>query len=734
MAGVLSAPALPVRAVPRLSAALQLDLKPLVAEEISRGILFPAFAFCFCLGAVLYFTAPDEPGLAGPVLAALGLGVLAFRVRRRIAAFSLVLLLCAIMCGFAISVLRAHLFVTPVVALPTTTLSVSGWVEAIEPRNSGFRLTLALTAGGNALPPRIRVTSRQAGSITTGDHVSLRVRLLPPPDVALPGGYDFARDIVFGGLGATGFVVGEIRRQSSDKPASWGLLLRQRLDQARLSVSQRIRAAVSGEEGAVADALVTGRRHGVSEETNDRFRQAGVYHLLSISGFHMTLVAALVFALVRGGLALIPPVALRFPVKGWAACVALLVSGLYLLLSGAEVATQRSYVMIFVVLLAIMLGRDAMTLRTLSLAALVVLVIAPEAVMGPSFQMSFAATAVLVAGVQHLRPKIELLAMQHHTLGRVLLFCMRGVMGLFITSVAATLATAPFSAFHFHTMHLSGVLGNLLAAPIIELATMPLEILALLLWPFGYDLPVWWLVGQTVTLFMAMTRLVADHAGSAIGIKAFSGDALVLMACGLVVMAGCATRLRLFGFAPFVVGVILALRTVQPDLLIDAQGKTVVMRDETGHFALVSRKATAFTLQQWLSADADKRKPDQVLDGATRRCDMKGCAVPLAGGGFVAVLDQGEVTRDDCAEARLVVADHKPDWSGCRALVISRADLQHTGAMALYRTADGRLIQKSSHSSAGRRIWMKPPPQSPEASPLSPPFQGPEGLDLRLDQ
>jgi competence protein ComEC len=247
----------------------------------------------------------------------------------------------------------------------------------------------------------------------------------------------------------------------------------------RDAIDQRIRAALPGDKAAIASALLTGTRDAISGPVNDAMYISSLAHVLSISGYHMAVVAGVVFFVIRALLALIPGLASRQPIKKWAALGALAAATFYLLLSGAEVATQRSYYMIGIVLLAVLVDRTAITFRTLALAAIAVLLLAPEAVVHPSFQMSFAATLALVAGYRHGLPFARPNADTSFS-ARIALWGVREVLSLIFASLLAGLATTPYAAFHFHRMAPYGVLANLLAMPVVSAWVMPAGMLALL--------------------------------------------------------------------------------------------------------------------------------------------------------------------------------------------------------------------------------------------------------------
>jgi competence protein ComEC len=679
------------------------------ALEIERGRAFLFLPVAFGTGILLYFAAPDEPTLAAPVIALALAVVLAFRLRERHIPFLVAVGAAAVAAGFAVAAARTALLAHPILGSETAIVEITGWVEVVERRETGDRLTIrtiTIVPTLTQMPERIRVTSRAATGAKVGTAASFSARLRPPADPAAPGLFDFGRDAFFGSIGASGFVIGRVTTADAGQ-APLAVRLRAHLDAVRSTISQRIRAAIPGASGAIADALVTGKRDGIPEGLNEAMRAAGTYHILSISGFHMALVAALVFALVRGSLALIPALALNRRVKAWAALVALAVSTAYLVISGAEVATQRSWIMIAVVLIGVALDRGALTLRTLAIAALLVLVLAPESLLGPSFQMSFAATLALVSGYTMLRPWAERHADDRSGLGRGLLRVTNGVIGLAMSSFVASLATTPYAAYHFNTVQLYGVPGNLMGAPIVEFIVMPLEILALLLWPFGWDKPVWVLAGLGIDLFVRVAEWVASWPGGKVTVASFGALPLTLVSLGLVLAAALSTPLRLLGLPLFAAGIAVAPIGEKPLILIDAEGLTVAARAADGRLRAVSPRANRFTLQRWLAADADSRPAsDQSLtDGV--RCDPLGCAMPLAGG-RIAVPRHPEAVADDCREARIVVTRFEVPHD-CLALVVDLRGLAWTGAVRLYPQGSGYRVE-AARSLAGFRPWFRPRP------------------------
>ena len=331
-------------------------------------------------------------------------------------------------------------------------------------------------------PDAVRVRLRGAQpTIRPGDGIRVRAVLTPPPP-AVPGAYDFQRQAYFDGLGAVGYSVGgaTVLPLGEERPSVDVGLWFARL---RAVVAERVRAHLDGATAAVTIALLNGEQRAIPERVMVAIRDSGLAHLLSISGLHIGLVAGIVMFAVRGALALVPPLALRFPIKKWAAVVSVFAAGAYTLLAAAPVPSQRSFLMIAVVLLAMLVDRQGLSMRLLAFAALAVLCTQPEAMLGPSFQMSFAAVLALMSAYKFVRAHRPA-AGERPSPGRRALVYPAGV--LLSTLIAGT-ATAPFAAYHFNRFQVYGIAANMLAVPVTGFWIMPWAVLAMLLMPFGLE-------------------------------------------------------------------------------------------------------------------------------------------------------------------------------------------------------------------------------------------------------
>ena len=384
-----------------------------IRAEAGPGRLLPWVPVAFGTGIAFYFTADHEPVLPVTAVAAIALCAAAFMLRRQ-RIFSLVVVIAAMAAGFATATWRTARVAHGVLARPMYSVSLSGFVETrdIRERTDRFVLRVAQmdSPRSQIRMERVRLSVRKGTAPAVGSFVELKARLQPPLAPMRPGSYDFGRDMYFQGLGASGFVMGTIR--TLEPPQSGGFSLRYAaiMQALRDAIDARIRTTLDGDKRAIATALLTGRRDAITTPVNDAMFISGLGHVLSISGYHMAVVAGVVFFAIRALLALFPPLTVGFPIKKWSAAVALAAALFYLLLSGSEVATQRSFFMTAVVLIAVLVDRRAVTFRTLAVAAMIVLAIAPEALVHPSFQMSFAATLGLVALVQIGMPRSVRLA------------------------------------------------------------------------------------------------------------------------------------------------------------------------------------------------------------------------------------------------------------------------------------------------------------------------------------
>jgi competence protein ComEC len=667
------------------------QLRAWALVESGPGRLAPWLAVAFGSGIVVYFASEREPGLWASVALLVGTIVGAVLARHRPVAFPVAVGLAAMAAGFAAATAKRALIAHPVLSAPVWGADVAGFVEIREERERSDRIVVRVTriAGPRLSEPleRVRVSVRKGTAPAVGSFVTFKARLTPPLSPLRPGGYDFARDLYFQGIGASGFVLGRIRLADAEKPPTFRLRYATAIDGMREAIDKRIRAVVPGDRGAIASALITGKRDALSAPVFDAMYASGIGHVLSISGYHMALVAGIIFFVLRASFALMRAFTGRHPIKKWAAAAALCAAAFYLLLSGAEVATQRSFIMIAIVLIGVMVDRQTLTLRTLMVAAFGVLLIAPEAVVHPSFQMSFAATLALVAGYQHGLPWMSR-SPDTPVGARVALWGGREIVGLVIVSLLAGTATIPYVAYHFHRISSYGVLANLLSMPIVSAWVMPMGILGVLALPFGLDGYCWKLMGAGIEWMIAIAIWVTDLPGAVGQMPAFGIGPLLLGTAGLVLVCLLKTPLRLTGLALIGCATVSAILAPQPDVLVAPEGTAFAIRTTGGRLAMVKSGSDTFAFRDWLMADADRRDPKDKALNEGIRCDPAGCTAKLADNSIVAIANSVEAFAEDCERAAVVVSARAAP-AGCRALVVDRKVWRRIGAVAIRRVGEG---------------------------------------------
>ena len=653
-------------------------------------------ALGFTAGCAVYFALPSEPSALWAVaLAVLAItGLLAARSITRGAALSLAALaLLALAGGLARAQQRSHaLGAGPGVALSFgRPMAVTGWLEAVERNSRGrARLSIRLPREDGAPARRVRVLAAEP-DLPPGAAVSILAILERPRRAPVPGSYDFRFNAYFGGIVGSGFAIAPLEagpELDQDAPA-------RAIARWRWQIAGHLRARLPGRNGAMAAALLTGDRSGLTPDVSETLRAAGLGHVLAISGMHMALFAGGIFLILRFGLAAITPWARRFDAAGPAAIGALLAGAGYFILSGGAIPTQRAFLMAAAVLTGVLVGRRALSLHTLALAMIFVLALQPEAVRAAGFHMSFAAVAALIACADIWRQKRRPPA--PFGLGRGTLSVLGG---LSLTSVIAGFATSGFAAFHFHRIAGYGLIGNLLAMPVFTFMVMPAGVAALFLMPFGLDQPALHVMSFGLDIMFAVADRVAAAPGALRPVIAAPGWVLplyvaafvtILLGRGLVRMGGVA--LALIALAGW------SLAPVVAHLPETASAWTVT-----------SRRRNRFAVTVFLERRGVRARPEL----AQLHCDDLGCSASTGAherGLRYAVLASPEDWREDCRRNQLVVLTASlPAWlqRECEALVLDEAWLEARGGTLIWMR--GGVIERLQSVSVpgGDRPWQTP--------------------------
>jgi len=660
------------------------------------------------IGIAAYFALPFEPPLSFAVLATLiCLAVLSLTPASRRPMALAVLLPVA---GLLLAQLRTELVDAPVLEQEMRAVEVAGIIDLVELRGGDDRRLVISQPRVEGLadarsPARLRVTVRtDVDAAAPGDRVRLRATLEPPPEPVAPDAFDFARQAFFQRLGAVGYAISDVEVIERGRlTAVW-----QRVHRLRLHIAERVQSAVPGPNGALSAALLTGLRGAIPEADAEAMRIAGLAHLLAISGLHVGLVTAAAFFLVRAVLAAIPAVARRRDIKPVAAAVAWLVALAYLLLAGATLPTQRAVLMASVVLLALLLGRQPISFRLVAFAAIVILLLSPEAALSASFQMSFAAVVALVAVYEWAAPQFARL---RRGAGRPRRFTLY-LLGVLFTTLVAEAAIAPFAAFHFNRITVYGLLANLVAVPVMAFWVMPFGLLALLLMPFGLDPPFLAVMGAGAGLILETAREVAALPGSVQPLPSFPGLVLFCGALGLLwLLLWRSSLLKALAAIPLGAAAILAAFARPSDLLIARNGNLFAV-NTAGALYVSSLGAARYDREQWARITGHLEARHWREAGELVSCDDLGCTIDLGrlgGKGRLAVALTPAALVADCRRADAIVAaiPVRPA-ARCRRpeLVIDRFDVWRSGAHAIRVTENG-LKMTTAAQSRGKRPWVR---------------------------
>ena len=665
--------------------------------EAERGRFAPWLAVAMCAGVLGYFAQPAEPSVwTGPtavLLAALGC-VAGWRVA---AARTVGFVALAVAIGF-LSGQAATWRALPIEPLPTKAVVLTGTVRTVEALPDGRRVTFADVRLAPGLPPlvrtiRVRLHRADKGPIAAGDRVRVRALVRPPSPPPYPGGWDLQRDAFFSGLGGSGYALNPaeiLERAPPQGGVAWLAALRD-------GVASRARAALPGPAGGVAATLLMGSASAIPQPDREAFRDSGLAHLLAVAGLHIGIVMGLVMGATRLGLALSEHAALRWPTKAIAAAAALAAGGCYLLLTGAHLPIIRSFAMASLVTLGLVLGRRALSLRGLALAAAALMLIAPNEVVGVSFGMSFSAVLALIAGYEALRP---VLARLHGGDWRRRL--VSHVVALALTSLLAGTASAPFGAYHFGHFQLYFIVANVLAVPLTAFWVMPLGLVALALMPLGLESLAFVPMGWGIEAILWIGRSVSAWPAATLPVPPLAPWGLCAFSLGLAWLGLWRSRMRLLGVPVMLAGLLSPLVHPAPDLLMSPDARLIAIRDG-GVYVQARPGASKFVRDAWEShLAAGPLRP--IRTGEPPACTERDCRLGPTDA-HVRLLRDNAGTGDCTGVALLVSAE--PARGECPGAVpyLDRFSVWRDGAHAVWLTPTGPRIL-SDRADRGARPWV----------------------------
>ncbi|PLP58796.1 competence protein [Mesorhizobium loti] len=681
-----------------------------VALELDRGVAFLFAPVFLAAGATFYFSLDQEPAFFQPIACSLVLASIALLSRSRL--------------GVNLTAMAGLFFVLGILAgkietwrMPGNMLGaqvstrVTGRVISVEPMASGrTRLTLDVIATERPKlryqPERVRLSAQTVpADIRAGSIVSGYARLMPPAGPVRPGGYDFSFESYFDGIGATGFFMGKPKLASqADGTAPLATRLSVAVETARETIAYRIRASIGGPEGEIAAALIVGVRAGIPDSVNEAMRRTGIYHIISISGLHMALVAGTMMLLLRGAFGLFPDFSARRPVKKYAAFMALCSIAAYLAISGVVVAAERSFIMLSVMLIAILFDRAALSMRNLAISAVIVILTAPHEVVGPSFQMSFAATAALIGAYAAWSERREMMPAApppaRSFAGFLAHKSLIAVGGMAATSIIAGLATTLFAVWHFQRVSPLSLFANLAVMPVVSFIMLT-AIFSAFAMPFGVDGPFLYAMGKGLTVMMAIAEWISARS-PVDGVGLVSTQSVLFVAVALAIGAMATTWLRLLA-VPFALAGLLTMGSVKtPDVLISEDARLVALPIGADEIAVNRARPNVFTFDNWRRAlNTEKTVPpedvsaepgmtiENVLDmppGMPFLCARRLCFARHLSGAVVVTTANADAAKAACGVAALIVIDDATALDPCNdpaVVVVTKQDLARIGSAAV---------------------------------------------------
>ena len=720
--GLADNPGLWKRFAFRLEALWQVIEKNWQDDCSAQNARFLWVAVFMGFGAALYYILPDEPSFWGLLVASGGLCGWAYhRARKGLVVFPL-LLVTAVVVGVCAASEHGYFSTSPVLANSFSS-PVVGRLVRVEHRGSAKsqqeRWTVAVESieklRPERTPKRLLLIRRGAGeSFRVGARLKMWAHLTPLQQPVYPGGFDYGRYLWSRSIGGQGYLSNSIERLPEKARSGWhGVLhdIRDSIERTRQAVAAYILHRVHGKAGGLAVALAVGKRDFLADEVETALRRSGLAHILAISGLHMALVAMAVFWGVRGLLALLPQLSLHYPIKQWAAGMALFCAAAYLVFSGASVATIRAFCMTAIFLVAILAGRPAVTMHNLGIVMVLLILIQPYGVVEAGMQMSFAATAALIASYDRLtRLRLgksgALDPSEHGFFVDSALHAGRWILGIGLTSLIASLAVLPLSVAHFQQMAPFGLVTNLLAMPVISLVVMPMGLVSVFMTPFGLQSWPLQLAEWGLDWVISMATMVS-HWGDAdyLVVKA-GGDFLPFALVALAVYTIHRKWLSWLAIVPLSLAIVIWWFAPQPDIWISQQGTRIASRDGQGHWQRTGGRRMTLDYRSVLRADGDARAlgnetkeetkgtglSASLVLAQTRACDKQACFVtPLysatagLGSMSLAIVNKASAFAEECA-LRDIIVSRLPVPQSCKEprIIIGADRLAQSGAQFLY--------------------------------------------------
>ncbi|UJQ20750.1 MULTISPECIES: ComEC/Rec2 family competence protein [unclassified Wolbachia] len=675
-------------------------------EQYNLILWFPVFQ---CVGILTYFSLSFEPSCISIFLLLLPTLILIAILYKRYAILCIALI--AVLIGFTASKLRTALVDTQILDKERYVKDIVATVKDINDRGSYKQFLLSveksptisksspvipappfvipvldltqkkkiwIPASRAGMTPdraldniRISVRTKVEKGIKIGDQVKLSAKLFPPKIAPSEYAYDFARIAYYQKISATGFATSKI---TLHKKAEARKFL-EYIESFRQYIYENLQQNIKKPHVDIISALLIGKKDGIDQKTMDAIRDSGIAHLFAISGLHLSFVAGLFFVVFRNLFAISETLTLKYNTKKISAFLTILPTTFYLLITGMQISAQRAYIMVILVLVAIMIERKYRGLIAIAFAAAVILIIEPEVILKPGFQMSFSAVLALVASYQINANKLFKIKI------------MKYFVSIMISSVIASLATVPYTIYNFNYFSISGIITNLVAIPIVTLIIIPLGIIYVLLIPFGIEWIIAPLIERPIDSILYITNAIASLQYLVIPIRTFPASSIIIITLGLLWLCLWERNWRFFGIFFIVLGICFSTAYKTPDILINADN--VAVKESDNLLYSLTRKNRNFVVKTW----AKQNGQNQILNhkkynnsDKRLKCNDYGCIYNKGNNKSVLLAYKEEDILENCDKVDLIIQLSEFDYSVCNTKTIKYANLKTYGTHSIWLT------------------------------------------------
>ncbi len=653
-------------------------------------------------GISIYFVLQAEPSwMMGFIPFGLAVcTVLAVKERIKIIALGL----CIMALGFLAGQARTAFVATPMLSKDVGPAMVTGVVKSIDPLDGESHVRLIIEPleiedlEQEKLPKKIRLTLREGNHVSVGDTIEGLAKMHAPSSAVIPGRFDFRQYLYFQSIGAIGFFYKDV--QVLEQPQRFHF--DDYIQSLRNTIGQRIKQHLGPETAPIAIALMIGQQTAISDEDKEIMRIAGLSHILAVSGMNVVLFAGSIFFFVRLLLVLIPHIGVIWPVKKISAVAAIIGVFVFMALAGGSLPTIRAVIMSTIVFGAILIDRHPFSMRLMAFAAFTVLLFAPESIFSASFQMSFAAVAALIFAYEKTEAYWRTIYHQAGMFKRIALY----FIGMSFTTIVATIATAPFSLYNFHQLSTYGLLGNLLALPVVGSVIMPFIMLAMVLMPLGLEFIPLYIANLGIIIVKEIAQVISELPGAMIYFGLWPGYALALIVFGALCLMLNEGKAKLIGLPFFMIALWGISNYQEPAVLISPDIKLVGVHYDD-HFYISSKTSNRFLRESWGEALAiieeriQKFPKEGTLGPIT--CGEYGCNIKTSGK-MISYINNRAALSEACANADLVLAAFPA--KNCSAPMIDYFDGRYNGVHALW-IKDSVINIKSAKELTGDRPWSQ---------------------------